>query len=60
MVETEQYADISVLKDKHILVVEDNELNQLVVKTVLEQNGMQVSVAVNGLDAIKMVKNNTA
>jgi CheY-like chemotaxis protein len=38
----------------HVLVVEDNEVNQLVAVRLLEQRGLLVDVAVNGLEAIEM------
>jgi hypothetical protein len=37
-----------------VLVVEDNEVNQLVAVRLLEQRGLIVDVAVNGLEAIEM------
>jgi signal transduction histidine kinase/DNA-binding response OmpR family regulator len=48
----------SVLKDKRILLVEDNEINQLVAKDILEQVGIQVNIASNGEEAIKYVHAN--
>jgi CheY-like chemotaxis protein/nitrogen-specific signal transduction histidine kinase len=44
------------LKDGHILLVEDNEINQLVAKELLENMGLRVSVASNGEEAVEMVK----
>lgn len=41
--------------DKKILVAEDIELNQFLVKTMLESWGSQVDIAVNGKEAIQMV-----
>ncbi len=45
--------DTSILKNLHILVVDDNEMNRLVASTVLENHGIIVSEAVNGADAIR-------
>ncbi len=47
--------DTSLLQNKHILLVEDNEMNQLVAQTVLEQNGMKVALATNGVEAVDSV-----
>lgn len=44
-------------KSKKILVVEDNPLNQLVAKKMLEKMGFSVDLADNGLDAIKALRN---
>lgn len=46
------------LKDKRILLVEDNDINQLVAKDTLEQVGISVSIANNGEEAIKYVRAN--
>jgi len=48
----------SILKDKRILLTEDNDINQLVAKDILEQVGIQVSIANNGEEAIKYVNAN--
>jgi len=47
-----------VLKDKRILLVEDNDINQLVANDILEQAGIFVSIANNGEEAIKHVRAN--
>ncbi|MGB3210729.1 MAG: response regulator [Desulforhopalus sp.] len=39
----------------HILLVEDEHINQTLVVTVLEREGWQVSVADNGIQAMKML-----
>jgi PAS domain S-box-containing protein len=44
--------------DKKILVAEDIELNQFLVKTMLESWGGSVDIAVNGKEAIDKVKEN--
>ncbi len=43
------------LENRWILVVEDNELNAEIVKTILESRGLLVDVANNGLDAVVKV-----
>lgn len=42
----------------HILLVEDNDLNQLVASEQLKQMGLLVSIANNGLEAVQMVYDN--
>jgi PAS domain S-box-containing protein len=44
------------LKGARILVAEDNEINQLVIKDLLEQAGIVVSLAPNGREAVAMVE----
>lgn len=39
-----------------ILVAEDNEINQLVLRKILEKKGFAVDVAVDGLEVVQMVK----
>jgi signal transduction histidine kinase/ActR/RegA family two-component response regulator len=51
--------DYKALENKSVLVVEDNKINQLITKKILEKNMMKCLVADNGIDAIKMVKENT-
>ncbi|WP_196139885.1 two-component regulator propeller domain-containing protein [Aliikangiella sp. G2MR2-5] len=46
------------LKNKHILVAEDNEINQMVAIKLLTNFGAQVDVAKDGKEAIKMVFDN--
>ena len=48
----------NLLKHKRILLVEDNDINQLVAKDILEQAGIHVSIANNGEEAIKYVHTN--
>jgi PAS domain S-box-containing protein len=43
------------LKDKHVLLVEDNEINQLVAVELLARMGIQVQVANNGIEATEMI-----
>ncbi len=49
-------ADTSILKNKKILLVEDNEMNRLVANAVLEETGVIITEAENGLDAVALVK----
>ena len=41
------------LKGKHILIVEDNELNMEIAKFMLENNGIRVECAADGEEAVK-------
>lgn len=41
-----------------VLVVEDNEPNQLLIKKILERAGLHVDVSFNGKEAIKMILDN--
>ncbi len=47
---------LKVLQDKRILLVEDNLMNQLVVQDMLEEYGMVVDAAGNGLEALAALK----
>jgi PAS domain S-box-containing protein len=47
----------SILHGASILLVEDNDVNQLVARKILEQFGMTVDLAVNGRKAIAQVLN---
>jgi len=51
--------DYVALENKKILVVEDNKINQMITKKILEKNKMICMVADNGMDAIKLVQENT-
>jgi hypothetical protein len=48
--------DYVALENRHVLVVEDNKINQMITKKILEKNKMKCLVADNGMDAIKMVQ----
>jgi len=48
----------SILVNKNILIVEDNEINQLVAKDILEGIGIHASIASNGYEAINHVRTN--
>ena len=51
--------DYVALENKSVLVVEDNKINQMITKKILEKNKMKCMVADNGMDAIKIIKENT-
>lgn len=44
------------IRGAHLLLVEDKEVNQEVACGILEGEGFKVSVAVNGVEALKMVR----
>jgi len=44
------------LRGKHILLVEDNEINQMVAVEILQQMGLLVSVADDGEQAVQMAR----
>ena len=50
--------EIAILKDKIILLVEDNQTNQEIVVGLLEQSGVTIDLASNGEEAVKMFKEN--
>lgn len=43
---------------KHILIVDDNEINVLIAKRILGKFGVSIDVAFNGEEAVEKVKNN--
>ncbi len=47
-----------IMHDKRILVVEDNKINQMITRKILEKNKVICDVADNGTVAIEKVKNN--
>lgn len=47
------------LQQKHILVVEDNRVNQMVAGLLLQRLGYKVSMANNGQEALNLLKHNT-
>ena len=47
-----------IMVDKQILVVEDNKINQMITRKILEKNKVVCDVADNGTIAIDKVKNN--
>lgn len=55
-VEKPVYYSDSVLIGKNILVVEDNKINQMVTKKMLENKGMKCKIIDNGEEAIEVIK----
>ncbi len=50
--------DFNVMVDKHVLVVEDNKINQIITRKILEKNKIKCDVADNGDIAISKTKQN--
>lgn len=48
--------DVKCLKDAKILIVEDNRINQIVTKKILEKNHAVCTLANNGEEAVEIVK----
>lgn len=46
--------DLSVLKEKHVLLCEDNRMNARIAQAILQKVGMHVDVAPEGLAAVEM------
>ncbi len=51
-------ADEKIFIDKKILLVEDNKINQMITKKILEKKMIKCEICETGEDAIEMVKNN--
>ncbi|GAA4271109.1 response regulator [Aquimarina gracilis] len=51
--------DYKILADKHILIVEDNKINQLITRKILEKNKIKCDVADNGDIAVNKAKENS-
>lgn len=49
-----------VLQGKHILLVEDNELNAEIVTEILKQEGLNIDTAINGADCLEKIKAKSA
>ena len=56
--EKKKVIDLEYLFGKNVLVVEDNKINQMITKKILEKNKMVCQVADNGTDAVQLVKEN--
>lgn len=54
----DDYADLSVLKRKRILIVEDNNINIKVMSLILESQNMLVSFQMNGKEGVDDILNN--
>jgi CheY-like chemotaxis protein/HPt (histidine-containing phosphotransfer) domain-containing protein len=50
--------DTKLLKHKHILVTDDNDINRLLALTILENFGAHITEAKNGLEAVELTKTN--
>ncbi len=48
--------DESLVQNKKILLVEDNKINQMITKKMLENKGMFCRIVDNGEDAVKLIK----
>ncbi|MEZ7497198.1 ATP-binding protein [Flavobacterium sp. Arc3] len=53
-----QTYDDDTLKNKKILIVEDNKINQMITKKMLENKGVFCEIIDNGEEAIETVRNN--
>jgi len=51
--------DSTILKDKKILLVEDNQTNRLIAKITLRPYGVLLTESVNGLEAVEAVAKNS-
>lgn len=48
---------LAILKQKKILIVDDEEFNRLLLKSILSKYDMQLFEAINGVEAVHLVKN---
>lgn len=48
----------AMLEGKNVLIVEDNKINQMITKKMVEKKGMTTNIIDNGEDAIEEIKNN--
>lgn len=48
--------DTSVLEGKHILIAEDNRINQMVTRKILEKDGVICTIVENGKEAVEIMK----
>ncbi len=51
-----EISNVELTKDLRILVVEDNKINQLVTKKIMEQNNHFCKLVSNGMEAIEVLK----
>lgn len=56
--ETEEitHFDLNLLKGKKVLIVEDNRINQMITRKMVESVGMSCEIVDNGTKAVEMVK----
>lgn len=57
-VEQVEELEVASLNGLHLLVVEDNKINQVITKKMLGKKGISCDVADNGYEAIKLAKEN--
>ena len=50
--------ELEEIRGAHVLLVEDNEINQQVAREIIAGAGLKVSIATNGLEAVSAVKEN--
>lgn len=51
--------NLEALKNKYLLIVEDNRINQVVTKKILEKETVRCDIAQNGEEAVNLAKTNT-
>ncbi len=49
----------SIVHNEHLLLVEDNEINQIVAQEILQEAGYKVAIACNGQQALDMLEENS-
>ncbi len=54
----EDYTSKPLIKDAHVLLAEDNEINQLVAQEILESAGFTLDIANNGQEALDLLEKN--
>ncbi len=54
------HGNLSLLRDLHVLVAEDHEVNRALFQLILEQMGAQVKLATNGREAVEHFKQQPA
>lgn len=47
------------LKGKRIMIVEDNEINRMIIVSILEEQGCELTEAVNGQEAVNIFENSS-
>lgn len=52
-------ADLDILNGLHILIVEDNKINQVITKKMLDKKDITCEIANDGYEAVDMAKSNT-
>lgn len=48
----------ALLEGKNVLIVEDNKINQMITKKMIEKKGMIADIIDNGEEAVEVIKNN--